>query len=110
MVDGTQLQQDVPDKLVWNLTIDGVYSNSSTYRAFFHGHVQMLGAAELWATAAPPKVKFFFCLALHSRLWIAARRQRHGLQANDDCVLCSQEPETADHLFAACVFTRALWH
>ena len=110
MVDGTQLQQDVPDKLVWNLTTDGVYSSSSAYRAFFHGRVQMLGAAELWATAAPPKVKIFFWLALHRRLWTAARRRRHGLQANDDCVLCSQEPETADHLFAACVFTRELWH
>ena len=110
MVDGTQLQQDVPDKLVWNLTTDGVYSSSLAYRAFFHGRAQMLGAAELWATAAPPKVKFFFWLALHRRLWTAVRRRRHGLQANDDCVLCSQEPETADHLFAACVFTRALWH
>jgi len=74
MVDGTQLQQDVPDKLVWNLTTDGVYSSSSAYRAFFHGRVQMLGAAELWATAAPPKVKIFFWLALHRRLWTAARR------------------------------------
>lgn len=35
------------------------------YRAFFIGMNDMLGAKELWRSRAPPKVKFFFCLALH---------------------------------------------
>jgi hypothetical protein len=45
-------------------------------------------------TKAPPKVKLFFWLALHRRLWTAARRKRHHLQDDDACVLCDQVPET----------------
>jgi hypothetical protein len=55
------------------------------------------------------QAQFFFWLALHRRLWTAARRKRHGLQDDDACVLCSQEPETADHLIIGCAFTRELW-
>lgn len=96
--------------MVWKLTSDGLYSSSSAYQAFFLGRIKMFGAKELWATLAPPKVKLFFWLALHKRLWTAERRRRHGLQQNDSCALCLQESETADHLLVACVFTRELWH
>lgn len=54
-------------------------------------------------------MKLFFCLALHRRLWTAERRRRHGLQEDDACALCSQEPETADHLLLGCAVTRQLW-
>ena len=50
-----------------------------------------------------------FWLLLHDRLWTATRRKRHGLQVEDDCALCSQEPESADHLTTACVFARKVW-
>jgi hypothetical protein len=70
----------------------------------------MLGAAELWKTQAPPKVKFFFWLALHGRLWTAERRMRHRLQQHADCALCGQCDETTDHLLSACVFTREVWY
>lgn len=69
----------------------------------------MPGAKELWKVKAPARVKFFFWLALHGRLWTAARRKRHGLQDDDACALCGQEPETCDHLFTGCVLTRYLW-
>lgn len=79
-------------------------------RAFFIGSSSMLSAKELWQTKAPARVKFFFWTALHRRLWTAARRKRHGLQDDDACVLCQQEPETGDHLFLGCVFVRELWY
>ena len=62
-----------------------------------------MGAKELWKTKAPARVKFFFWLALHQRLWTADRRKRHGLQDDDTCILCGQETETCDHLLAGCV-------
>lgn len=76
---------------------------------FFNGCTSLLGAAELWKTKAPPKVKFFFWLALHRLLWIAERRKRHGLQDDDACALCGQAPETGEHLFLGCVVARELW-
>lgn len=71
--------------------------------------MELLGARELWRTRAPPKVKMFFWLALHRRLWMAARRKRHDLQESDACALCDQHPETVQHLFLGYVFARQVW-
>jgi len=87
-----------------------VYSSSSAYQAFFLGRTVMPGARELWRASAPPKVKFFFWIALLGRLWTAERRMCHGLQLSTDCVLCAQRTEATDHLLASCVFTREIWH
>jgi hypothetical protein len=95
---------------VWKWSPDGKYAASSTYRAFFAGSTSLLGARELCLTKAPPKVKLFFWLALHRRLWTAGRRKRHGLQDLAECNLCAQEPESCGHLFIGCVFTRTLWN
>jgi hypothetical protein len=59
---------------------------------------------------APPRVKLFFWLALHCRLWTADRRKRHGLQDDDACALCDQAPKTVSHLLLGCVFSRQIWH
>jgi hypothetical protein len=39
----------------------------------------------------------------------ADRRQRHGLQADDHCYLCDQEPGTIDHIIISCSFSRQIW-
>lgn len=96
------------DRFVWRWTPDGKYSASSAYRAYFAGSASLLGAKELWQTKAPPRVKIFFWIALHRRLWTAHRRMRHGLQDSDACVMCDQE-QTSDHLLVACVVARELW-
>jgi hypothetical protein len=70
----------------------------------------MLGAKELWKASALLKVKLFFWLALHGRIWRADRRKRRGLQDSAECALCSQDHETVDHLLVSCVFVRELWH
>ena len=100
----------VADRFVWRWTADGVYSASTAYRAFFVGMSSMLGARELWKASAPSRVKFFFWLALHRRIWMAERRARHGLQESATCSLCLQEDETVDHLLLSCVvFSREVW-
>jgi hypothetical protein len=108
-LESVQLQPLVSDRFVWRWTPDGYYSASSAYRFFFVGMSSLLGAKELWKASAPSKVKFFFWLALHGRIWTAERRMRHGLQDTADCALCSQEDETVDHLLLSCVYTRELW-
>lgn len=69
----------------------------------------MAGAVELWRAAVPPKVKLFFWLALHGRLWTAERRMRHGLQPSATCAMCDQSEETIDHLLCSCVYAREVW-
>jgi len=98
-----------PDRFIWKWLLDGRYSASSAYRAFFSRSSSLLGAKELWQTKAPPKVKFFGWLALHGHIWTVERRMRHGLQDSDTCVLYMQASETVGHLFFGCVLARQLW-
>jgi hypothetical protein len=105
-LEHVQLQPAVSDRFVWRWTADGNYSASSAYRLFFIGRSMLVGAKHLWHAHAPPKVKFFFWVALHGRLWTGERRMRHGLQQSASCVLCAQHDETTDHLLCSCVFAR----
>jgi hypothetical protein len=109
LVDALNLSPHEADRFIWKWTADGSYSASSAYRAFFMGRMEMEGAMLAWKAMIPPKMKFFFWLALHGRLWTAERRRRHGLQAEAACALCSQHDETIDHLLIACVFPREIW-
>jgi hypothetical protein len=63
----------------------------------------------IWKIWAPLKVKIFLWLALKRRHWTADRRHRHGLDAQTICSLCGMEPETNDHLFLSCSYTRQVW-
>lgn len=110
MVDNIQLQPLVPDRFIWKWTANGEYSASSAYHAFFVGMTSLVGATDVWKVSVPPKVKFFFWLALHGRLWTAERQRRHGLQQDAACALCGQADETTNHLLVGCVFTREVWH
>lgn len=64
-----QLRPLEEDRFVWRWISDGAYSASSAYRSYFSGMSSLSGAVELWKAAAPPKVKFFFWLTLHGRIW-----------------------------------------
>jgi hypothetical protein len=90
----------VSDRFVWKWSPGRKYLASSAYRAFFFGSMKLHGAKELWRVKAPPRVKFFFWLTLHWRLWTAEHRKRHGLQDEDTCALCGQEPERSITFYA----------
>lgn len=77
---------------------------------FFEGSTRFSAAKPLWKAWAPLKTKFTIWLAVHDRLWTSARRHRHGLQDSPACAFCLQEPETCDHLFHGCCFTRQIWY
>lgn len=103
------LQPLMPDRYVWKWSSAGDYTAASAYRAFFHGRTELAGARLVWRAVVPPKLKLFFWLALHGRIWTADRRKRHGLQDHGNCIFCDQADETVDHLLSACVFTREVW-
>ena len=90
--------------------LTGEYSAASAYGAMFFGSTPMLGAKIIWKTAAPPKARFFFWLAIHERCWTADRRFRHSLQQSNACIICDQAPETLDHLLCGCCLARQAWH
>lgn len=105
-----QLSPLESDRLIWKWSENGAYTALSAYRAYFTRMTALVGAKHLWKSAVPPKVNFFFWLALHGCLWTAERRMRHNLQQDAACVICDQHDETTDHLLASCVFVRKVWY
>lgn len=87
-------------------TVDQNYSAASAYGAMFLGSSTPIGANQVWKTAAPPRVRFFFWLVMHGRCWTAERRFRHGLQDSPVCIMCDQQDETMDHILLDCSFSR----
>jgi hypothetical protein len=110
LVERVELRLDRSDRFIWRWMESEDYTASSAYRVFFVGMTALPGTMLMWRVATPPKVKMFFWITLHGRLWTAHRRQRHGLQDSYTCVLCDQCAETSDHLLAGCIFTREVWH
>jgi hypothetical protein len=100
---------DQPDTFKWKWDSSGLYTASSTYRAFFFGLTEQLGARQLWKIKAPNKCRFFLYLVMHGRCWTSERRHQHGLQNHDIAFICSQEPESLDHLLMRCVYSREVW-
>jgi hypothetical protein len=53
------LHDDIEYEITWNLTENGLYSSTSTYRAQFFGPKSSPIASSAWKFWAPPKNKFF---------------------------------------------------
>jgi hypothetical protein len=52
----------------------------------------------IWKVWALPKCKFFSCLAIQNRIWIADRLAKRDWPHNAACALCGQTLESGLHL------------
>jgi hypothetical protein len=103
------LNPEMEDKLLWRWDSSGTYNAASAYKAMFLGQSSILGDKEIWKTKAPSKCRFFAWLVLLRRNWTSEHLWHHGLRDDATCALCSQEPETVDHLLVQCMFSREVW-
>jgi hypothetical protein len=109
VVGAARLVPERSDEFVWRWSVDGKFSVSSAYRAFFAGRVGAPTASQIWRSRAPYSCKFFAWLISRNICWTADRLQRRGLPAPASCPLCNQEPETIQHLLLGCVVAREVW-
>jgi hypothetical protein len=100
---------DQPDRTVWRRTPDGEHSAKSTYARLHTGSIPFRGHSLIWKTWAPLRVKIFLWLAFRKRHWTNDRRARHGLEAQEECYLCDQAPESIDHILTCCPYSREIW-
>jgi hypothetical protein len=109
LVREVRLLSDVPDQHIWTPSSSGSYSSKSAYDRFMMGKVGFAPAELIWRNWAPPRCKFFLCLATRDRCWTADRLAKRGLDHPVQCPLCDQEDETVHHLLISCVFSREVW-
>jgi hypothetical protein len=103
------LQPKVEDQHRWLPSSSGLYSASSAYKLFHGGATTFEPAKRIWKTWAPPRCKYFICLASLNRCWTADRLARCGMDRPDRCPQCDQQDETVQHIVVACAFTRDVW-
>lgn len=65
--------------------------------------------AAIWISRAIPRHSFHAWLVLQNRLPTRDRMIRWGIQVDDRCLLCTQQPENRDHLFFDCNYSYDLW-
>jgi hypothetical protein len=61
------LNELVEDDISWRLASNGQYSAKSAYEVQFLGLIKSLMYDTVWKARAPPKTKFFFCMARHAK-------------------------------------------
>jgi hypothetical protein len=63
----------------------------------------------VWKNIATPRVKFFGWLLTRNRINCKSNLLNKGVLEDDTCVICGQEPETADHIISGCSFAKEFW-
>jgi hypothetical protein len=99
---------DEPDKFIWNLTTNGVFTVKSMYEDLINGHTTFL-RKYLWRLKISLKIKIFMWF-LNSKVLVTkdnlAKRNWHGCTK---CCFCDSM-EFVEHLFLYCLFARIVWH
>ena len=108
-----------PDSFVWLAARSGAYSAKSGYYVAtsmeFLVHREPAQPAPnqnlykaIWASKISPKLHLFLWKITQGAIALGDNLARRGITNNITCRQCG-EPETADHLFLHCTFTRQIW-
>ncbi|KAK3231618.1 hypothetical protein Dsin_003499 [Dipteronia sinensis] len=100
------------DALAWNLNQNGLFTVS-----FFRRNLEGIsdGSSSIqkvvWNGVCPSKVEVFLWQLYKGKVLVREVLQRFGMGhlTMMECLLCSQETETVDHLFLHCPWTYKLW-
>ena len=81
----TETLNNNANRLVWRRNQEGTYSSSSAYKALHLPSHLVSGCTRIWKTWAPLRVRIFLWLAVRKRHWTVDRRNRHRLDAREEC-------------------------
>jgi hypothetical protein len=98
---------DEPDKFIWNLTTNGLFTVKSMYKDLMNVHTTFL-RKYLWRLKIPLKIKIFMWF-LKSKVLLTkdnlAKRNWHGCTK---CCFCDSM-ESVEHLFLSYLFACIVW-
>lgn len=105
-VTQVSLTPEVPDDIIWKWTSTGIYTAQSAYRAQFLGSIHKPFVGLIWDSWGPQKCKIFAWLAIQERLPTADILTKRHMTNDFWCPLCTNNPETAQHLLISCGYTK----
>ena len=102
--------EDRPDNRICPFAAaDGVLQAGPVYKAIkTHGISQSL-LLLAWSNCAPPRVQFFAWLLIQKRIQCRANLKKKSIVEDDNCELCKQALESAEHLIFRCPFAENVW-
>jgi hypothetical protein len=108
--DAAPVNRTMKDRWGWGQT--GVYTTAAGYRALQASRNSSQTPAfwkNVWEPLAIPKVNFFFWTLVHNKLLTGDNLEKRNIVGPHRCVLCSNNSETAQHLFMDCIFAKEVW-
>jgi len=78
ILNGVELNEEIPDKHIWRLSTSGKYTAKSAYDTLFQGAIFFEPYERIWKSC-PPQCKFFMWLVAHNRCWTMNRLAKRGL-------------------------------
>lgn len=85
------------------------FSTSDTWKALHPMVSEVFWHKEIWFSGRIPKHAFLSWVAARDRMVTRDRLIRWGLRVSADCVLCTGQEESRQHLFFDCEFSRRIW-
>ena len=98
---------EVPDRFVWKLTTNGLFSVKSMYEDLMNDHTPYL-RKYLWKLKIPLKIKIFMWFLSNKVLLTKDNLVKRNWTGCTKCVF-SGEQETVEHLFISCPLARLIW-
>ena len=96
------------DKLSWRWDPQGKFTVKSLYQFLNFRGVKPRNAMLWWKIPIPLKIRIFMWLTSKNRILTTDNLIKRGWQGCDKCQFCDQ-PETINHLFFTCSFTKQIW-
>ena len=100
---------NMEDKIIWLPNKQQTYSIKSAWEATRSRAHKVPWRKLIWFKEAIPRFAFTMWLVTHNKLPTLDRLQRVGIISSNSCPVCHAEPESVDHLFFACSYSRQTW-
>ncbi|GKU98316.1 hypothetical protein SLEP1_g11335 [Rubroshorea leprosula] len=102
-------QEGEKDTVVWVPSTSGSFKIGQTWHWLRRRQDRKIWHRLVWFSQAIPKHSFISWLAVLNRLSTRARQKQWTPTISDTCILCNGSPETNEHLFFKCSYTRRIW-
>lgn len=97
------------DFVTWIHTGSGVFSISSAYEVFRRRGNRRQWAKVVWGGGIMPRHSFTTWLLYRNCLKTRSLLVSRGMQIDNICLLCNRQPETCEHIFFQCQYSKLVW-